>query len=55
MSCYGKVQLEAKNMQRLQGKHVLITGASQGFGRQLAIDFAREGAAGIKGSASAPP
>ncbi len=31
----------------LQGKHVLITGASQGLGRQLAIDFARQGAAGI--------
>lgn len=34
-------------MNRLQGKHVLITGASQGLGRQLAITFAREGAAGI--------
>lgn len=34
-------------MNRLQGKYVLITGASQGLGRQLAIDFAREGAAGI--------
>jgi NAD(P)-dependent dehydrogenase (short-subunit alcohol dehydrogenase family) len=34
-------------MNRLQGKHVLITGASQGLGRQLAIIFAREGAAGI--------
>ena len=34
-------------MKRLQGKHVLITGASQGLGRQLTIDFAREGAAGI--------
>ena len=32
---------------RLQGKYALITGASQGLGRQLAIDFAREGAAGI--------
>ncbi len=31
----------------LQGKRVLITGASQGLGRQLAIDFARQGAAGI--------
>lgn len=31
----------------LQGKYVLITGASQGLGRQLALDFAREGAAGI--------
>lgn len=34
-------------MNRLQGKNALITGASQGLGRQLAIDFAREGAAGI--------
>lgn len=34
-------------MNRLQGKYVLITGASQGLGRQLAIDFARAGAAGI--------
>ena len=34
-------------MKRLQGKHVLITGASQGLGRQLAIDFAREGAAAL--------
>ncbi len=29
-------------MNRLQGKYALITGASQGLGRQLAIDFARE-------------
>lgn len=34
-------------MKRLEGKLVLITGASQGLGRQLAIDYAREGAAGI--------
>src|SRR5262245_54697067 len=34
-------------MDRLQGKFILITGASQGLGRQLAIDFAREGASGI--------
>lgn len=34
-------------MNRLQGKYALITGASQGLGRQLAIDFARERAAGI--------
>jgi NAD(P)-dependent dehydrogenase (short-subunit alcohol dehydrogenase family) len=31
----------------LEGKYALITGASQGLGRQLAIDFAREGATGI--------
>ena len=34
-------------MSRLQGKYVLITGASQGLGRQLAFDYAREGAAGV--------
>ena len=34
-------------MNRLKGKNVLITGASRGLGRQLAIDFAREGAAGL--------
>ncbi len=34
-------------MHRLDGKYTLITGASRGLGRQLAIDFAREGAAGI--------
>jgi NAD(P)-dependent dehydrogenase (short-subunit alcohol dehydrogenase family) len=34
-------------MNRLAGKFALITGASRGLGRQLAIDFAREGAAGL--------
>jgi len=34
-------------MKRLKGKYILITGASQGLGRQLAIDYAREGAKGI--------
>jgi NAD(P)-dependent dehydrogenase (short-subunit alcohol dehydrogenase family) len=34
-------------MSRLQGKYALITGASQGLGLQMAIAFAREGAAGI--------
>jgi NAD(P)-dependent dehydrogenase (short-subunit alcohol dehydrogenase family) len=34
-------------MNRLTGKRILITGASRGLGRQLAIDFAREGAAAI--------
>jgi NAD(P)-dependent dehydrogenase (short-subunit alcohol dehydrogenase family) len=32
-------------MYRLQGKSILLTGASQGLGRQLALDFARAGAA----------
>jgi NAD(P)-dependent dehydrogenase (short-subunit alcohol dehydrogenase family) len=34
-------------MKRLQGKYALITGASQGLGLQMAIAFAREGAAGV--------
>lgn len=34
-------------MNKLNGKYILITGASQGLGRRLAIDFAREGASGI--------
>lgn len=34
-------------MRRVEGKHILVTGASQGLGRQLALDFAREGAAGL--------
>src|ERR1051325_5426081 len=34
-------------MSRLQGKNILITGASQGLGRQLALVFAREGAAAL--------
>ena len=34
-------------MNSLAGKYVLITGASRGLGRQLAIDFARAGAAGL--------
>jgi NAD(P)-dependent dehydrogenase (short-subunit alcohol dehydrogenase family) len=34
-------------MKRLDGKYVLISGASRGLGRQLAIDFASAGAAGL--------
>ena len=32
-------------MNRLAGKNILITGASRGLGRALALEFAREGAA----------
>lgn len=34
-------------MNKLRGKNILITGASQGLGRELALTFAREGAAGL--------
>jgi NAD(P)-dependent dehydrogenase (short-subunit alcohol dehydrogenase family) len=34
-------------MNKLRGKKILITGASQGLGRSLALTFAREGAAGL--------
>lgn len=34
-------------MKRAEGKHIMITGASKGLGRQLALDFAREGAAAL--------
>ena len=34
-------------MNKLTGKNILITGASQGLGRELALAFAREGAGGL--------
>jgi NAD(P)-dependent dehydrogenase (short-subunit alcohol dehydrogenase family) len=34
-------------MSELAGKNILITGASQGLGREMALRFAREGAAGL--------
>src|SRR5205809_7571748 len=34
-------------MERLSGKNILITGASQGLGREMALRFAREGATGL--------
>ena len=34
-------------MSKLSGKNILITGASQGLGREIALQFAREGAAGL--------
>jgi NAD(P)-dependent dehydrogenase (short-subunit alcohol dehydrogenase family) len=34
-------------MNRLEGKYAMITGGSQGLGRHLAIDFVKEGVAGI--------
>lgn len=34
-------------MNKLKDKQILITGASRGLGRELALEFAREGARGI--------
>ncbi len=34
-------------MRKLTGKKILITGASQGLGREIALRFAREGTAGL--------
>ena len=34
-------------MKRMQGKHIVVTGASKGLGRTLALEFAREGAAAL--------
>src|SRR5712691_10372727 len=34
-------------MKKLAGKNILITGASQGLGRAMALRFAREGATGL--------
>jgi NAD(P)-dependent dehydrogenase (short-subunit alcohol dehydrogenase family) len=34
-------------MSKLEGKTILITGSSQGLGREMALRFAREGAAGL--------
>jgi NAD(P)-dependent dehydrogenase (short-subunit alcohol dehydrogenase family) len=34
-------------MSKLAGKNILITGASQGLGRAMALRFAREGASGL--------
>ena len=34
-------------MSKLAGKNILVTGASQGLGREIALRFAREGAAGL--------
>jgi NAD(P)-dependent dehydrogenase (short-subunit alcohol dehydrogenase family) len=33
-------------MSKLAGKNILITGASQGLGREMALRFARESGAG---------
>jgi NAD(P)-dependent dehydrogenase (short-subunit alcohol dehydrogenase family) len=34
-------------MSKLNGRNILITGASQGLGREMALRFAREGVAGL--------
>lgn len=36
-----------RSIKSMEGKRILITGASKGLGRQLALDFAREGAEGL--------
>lgn len=41
------IHYQDMNANRLAGKYILITGASQGLGRELALAFARAGAAGI--------
>jgi NAD(P)-dependent dehydrogenase (short-subunit alcohol dehydrogenase family) len=41
-------------LKRLQNKFVLLTGASRGLGRALALEFAREGASGIALVARSP-
>jgi NAD(P)-dependent dehydrogenase (short-subunit alcohol dehydrogenase family) len=40
-------QTQKGKSMKLQGKYALITGASQGLGREIAITYATEGAAGI--------
>jgi NAD(P)-dependent dehydrogenase (short-subunit alcohol dehydrogenase family) len=34
-------------MNKLEGKYILITGASEGLGRQLVLEYARQGAAAL--------
>jgi short-subunit dehydrogenase len=34
-------------MRKLIGKNIVITGASQGLGREMALRFAREGVTGL--------
>lgn len=47
MAVYKLVRIINNYMKRLARKYALITGGSQGLGRQLAIKFVKEGAAGI--------
>jgi len=41
------LRIDLWTMERLAGKNILITGASQGLGREMALRFAREGAGGL--------
>src|SRR5262249_10353933 len=43
----GKTTKDGEIMNRLAGKNALITGASGGLGRQLAVDFAGAGVGGL--------
>ncbi len=41
------IEWRRNKLNRLEGKYILLTGASQGLGRALALDFAREGVKGL--------
>src|SRR4030088_3148686 len=45
LSRSAKSRGKVSRMNKLSGKNILITGASQGLGREMALRFAREGAA----------
>src|SRR4030088_2829768 len=47
LSRSAKSRGKVSRMNKVSGKNILITGASQGLGREMALRFAREGAAGL--------